>query len=1507
MPIAAWSDIVDAGDPLEAAAPQRASFADIESVMPAAAAAPAPRRATFADIVEINPQPALSPLEEEVIAGSPATMSRTAPDQAFDLAPTQPTVEPLGAGRSLMDAVRKSAPGRFVAGAAVPVTSIVQGGMALGKTAADQVRAGGVAAVPGAVSSIVTGAARSLVEPAVSAIVPPLMERKPGETALGAVDQVIPLRDIASRVQGGDYAGAAGEVLSTAAMIAGPHAVERFRPSMPRGRVREAPSVDVPEAAARAEVPVPEAAPRPNLARFDDIAAVEAPPRAKASAEPVPPQVAHVNDITEVHPPAADVEPAPAKAAVEELLRQVAKEPEAEPAQTSAAEPVAEPARYAEGNERPVAEAPARAAEPAAAEDAAPAARAATDAGGDGGVQPDAAPGRPAEDARGPVDDDAGVQAMPDSSRHADASGALVPSPASRALSLLKPGEKQLRPSEIVHELSKAFDDLPVKVGKFKQEALGIYKPREQVVRLKVANDLSVLAHEIGHHVHETVMGAENPAKGYRGELETLGLATSRDSYTLKQKLQEGQAEFTRLYLSDPAEAQTRAPNYYHAFETGLEKHPELAAVLQRAQRQYVGHLSLDPVQRAMSRIDFDGRDASPKADVVTRLQANLVDDLHPLKKMVEDLAGNQPIDYTKNGYVLARLARGASAKADGFLRHGVRAGDGAFVAPALEPALKPVRKQIKEFATYLAAERAIELRGRGMQTGMTLGEANAVVAKHKSPTFDTARDAVYAYQDGLLHYAREHGTLSADQLKAIKELNKAYVPFQRVMDDVGSSAGGGGKRGIANQASQVKRIKGSGRDIINPLESIVKNTHTLVGMVEQNRAMQALVDQATSTKGGGRYLEEIPEKQVATMFNLGKLAKEIKGELAASGVDVPDNLDFDKLVTVFTPTQQRFGEKGVVSVLADGKRKWFAVNDPAIHEAIAAIGPKPAGLVIKLMRGPASLLRAGATTTVGFIARNPIRDTFEAGVNSRYGFTPVVDTVKGLFEYAKKGADYEQFMNSGAGNAALASVDRNRIRQELGKMDGSARRKLLSTVVHGPVDLLRAVSEAMEHATRLGEFKKAIETEGRTAEGYARAALAARDVTLDFARGGTSLREANQIIAFLNAGAQGLARTREVFQQNPVRSTMRALTYITAPTLMLYAVNRHDPSYKELPEWERATFWHIPNGLAPGHSWIRIPKPIGLGNIFGTVPQAAAEYLDTGNRASLDALLPSKEEAMREVMGMMPNAFLPIAEAGANYDFFRQRAIVNPDDVNLDTELQYNRWTSSLAKFVGPKIGIAPAKLDHLVYGYGGGLAAGAVSAVDRAGEALGVIPRKKPAGGLAQTPLIGTFARETAGADAQSLQDFYKLRDRVEGAVGSIKRYEKTGDQTAADARKERARTDLGPDPNQTDARVKETGKALTELRDAVNQVFASERLDPDEKKELLDRLYEQMVNAARAGMEKPALPSRFPKPPAPALLDKMRPAKPSAPAGRPPAVESRPSALPPPRPTVTTPPPR
>jgi hypothetical protein len=318
---------------------------------------------------------------------------------------------------------------------------------------------------------------------------------------------------------------------------------------------------------------------------------------------------------------------------------------------------------------------------------------------------------------------------MPDRRKRGDASGALVPSAASRAVALVTK-EKQLRPSEIAREIAKSLDALPVNVGKLGgRQVLGLYFPKAQAIRLKVANDLSTLAHEVGHHIHDTVIENEVPIAGgraarklpYGDELLKLGAPTSRASYTLKEKLHEGQAEFTRYYLSDPAQAKTLAPTYYKAFEDGLEKHPELAggaaaraAAICRAPESRPGRARDVAPRLRRRRPASEDRRRHAAADRVGR---------RPLSAAPHDAGPRrQPADRLHEERLRAR-APGARCVREGRRVPQARRAraDGTFIAPALEPALKPVKGQIKEFATYLAALRAVELRGRGMETGMSL------------------------------------------------------------------------------------------------------------------------------------------------------------------------------------------------------------------------------------------------------------------------------------------------------------------------------------------------------------------------------------------------------------------------------------------------------------------------------------------------------------------------------------------------------------------------------------------------------------------------------------------------------------------------------------------------------------------------------------------------------------------------------------------------------------------
>jgi hypothetical protein len=268
--------------------------------------------------------------------------------------------------------------------------------------------------------------------------------------------------------------------------------------------------------------------------------------------------------------------------------------------------------------------------------------------------------------------------------------------------------------------------------------------------------------------------------------------------------------------------------------------------------------------------------------------------------------------------------------------------------------------------------------------------------------------------------------------------------------------------------------MRGSGRDIINPLESIIRNTFAIVDTVEKNRAMRALVAQAERAAGSGKWIERVPTPQVATKFNLSQIEKDVRAELEDMGIELPDNFDLDAFVKVFTPANFATPGQNLVTVIRNGERQFWEVHDQALYDAILAIGGNATSKLVEWASKPAALLRAGATLTPGFIARNPTRDTLVAFMQSRYGFVPVYDTVRGFLSLALGDEDAKLFFTSGIQQSALVGADRDRLRKKIAQLPERSRAAFFKHVILHPVDLLRALSESMEVATRLGEFRLA-------------------------------------------------------------------------------------------------------------------------------------------------------------------------------------------------------------------------------------------------------------------------------------------------------------------------------------------------------------------------------------------------------------------------------------------------
>jgi hypothetical protein len=968
---------------------------------------------------------------------------------------------------------------------------------------------------------------------------------------------------------------------------------------------------------------------------------------------------------------------------------------------------------------------------------------------------------------------------------------------------------------DIVSHLSEKLD-IPIRVGRFRQRARGIFKQKPEVIRTKLANDIPTISHEVGHYLDKKFGLSKTGA--FDAELLPLGKQTSKPSYTKQQIRKEGVAEFMRLYLTDPQSLPEKAPRYYAEFEAIMAANPEIHDVLLQARRDIQNWLSQPAKARVLGSISVGEKTA--RKMTFDRLYSAAVDELRPLQSYVKTLFP-EGVDFDKDPFLQAWLARGWVGKAETRIHYGVMDKDYNKIGPSLKEILEPVKNKLDDFRAYITAKRAIELHDRDIDSGIDYEDAVQTVKDLETPEFIKAQKELVDFSDSLVDMLVDAEMIDRDTAVMIRSMNKNYVPFYRVFDEMGQTHGYG-KTGYANLESPVKRLKGSHRDIIDPLESIIRNVFFFTNVAERNNIGRLVVELAEKREGAGKWVEEVPVSVRPIQVNLS----EIKSALEGIGVDV-EGLDLERAATIFRPVPFPAAKENILAVWVKGQRRFYQV-EPELYRALLALDKETSNMLVNILSKPAAVLRAGATLSPDFMIRNPLRDIMTAMIYSSYGFKPH-DFVRGLFHIFKKDDLYWKFHASGAAHGAMVSLDRDYLQGALrGILQTSAKDKAKS-LFKSPLELLRALSEYGEMATRLGEFEKGIKTEAKTGKGVRMAALSARDVTLDFARWGYAGKVPNRIIAFFNSSVQGLDKMARSFTGNPKRSLLRCLLYITLPSVILYLLNRDDERYQELPQWEKDLFWIIPT---PKHVF-RIPKPFELGVIFGTLPERILEYIYTQDPGAFkDYLKTLKDTGLPDIV---PTAFTGWIEAfHANRSFYTGIPIVPAREEKLPPELQYGDYTSETAKLIGRVFKVSPRKADHIAQSYGGGLAKYGTKILDQLLKAVGATEKvTKPEPTLAEYPVIGAFSSRV-WSNSHSIDKFYDLYAEAEkiyskkkaGMVLTEKELEKLS----------RLRT------------YRSVAEDLSKLRTEGRMIFDDPDLTPQEKREMLDTLNIIQINLAR-----------------------------------------------------------
>lgn len=1019
--------------------------------------------------------------------------------------------------------------------------------------------------------------------------------------------------------------------------------------------------------------------------------------------------------------------------------------------------------------------------------------------------------------------------------------------------------------AEIRQYLSQALD-IPVRSRRYGQQALGIFKVKPETIRLRAINDIPTLAHEVGHYLHKITLGNfANFNQAFDGELLPLGKVTSRKNYTVDDVRQEGVAEFFREWMTDRSKALAKAPTFTQHFEQTLQaQYPEVWKIVTQARTDLGRYIRHPALMKLESRIDRTSGKIQVTAgqrvrEFVDQTITGWVNQLHPLERAMQTArAFGLPDQEAK--LVTDRAVNfigGWRGKVEYSLEQRQIDLAGNDVGPSLHEILGEVG-DLREFGTYLVGRRELELLGRGIKTGLDPRDAAglrrelaAIDARYQKPA-----ERLYQFQGNNLKLLKEAGLLSAEQFLKIRQVNQAYVPFFRVMEFLGGERSGGGGQGFVNLGQGIFKLKGSDRRYVDPLESVVKNAYALRELAERNAIGREFVQAIEKVEGGGRIAEKIAKRMTPT--DVG--GEEVAAALQAAGIDVAAmGIDAKDLAfKIWKAAQQKDPKRGILTVWREGKEEVWQLGDPDLYRALAMGDTASAkflqnafvkGLVIM----PTRMLRAGATLTLEFVGRNPFRDQITAGVNSRYGFIPFWDGFRGMLSAIGKDQWYWDWVKSGGRYADFVAVDRADLQKKLQDIArdptaGQTIRRLMNPL--NVLNNLQRFSEIMEQATRISEFRRAVESGASKME----AANASKDVTVNFARSGEHGRVLNQLVAFFNANVQDVSKTFRAHAERPLATTMKAIALISVPSALAWWLGKDDKKIQGLPEWRKSFFWNVNvedlarrAGMdAQGDFILSFPKPFLLGQLYGSSVERALDYAHKRDPNAVS-------KWMRDLIGttpatadaLIPTSLRPMLETRANYSYFRRQPIENQGMQQLPPELRYTAQSSLFSRKLSelmPWTGLSPLKIDNLMRGYLGGLAKYGTDAVDwvmTRADVMDLPPQ--PEKGVWERPFFRGFARSPYEA-SEFVERFYKgielARQRVEGT----RRLVKDGDPAGARDFVKKVGADLGFYTANGGERMTEIArgeKAMSQIAEATRIVQNSRTMTPAEKKQKLTEL--------------------------------------------------------------------
>ena len=614
--------------------------------------------------------------------------------------------------------------------------------------------------------------------------------------------------------------------------------------------------------------------------------------------------------------------------------------------------------------------------------------------------------------------------------------------------------------------------------------------------------------------------------------------------------------------------------------------------------------------------------------------------------------------------------------------------------------------KDLNQFQQYLIARRhAADLHKQGINTGRDLDMDLAIIDKYKKKF--TEQEKIYRnFNKQLLNYMEDNGLISKELHNKLNQ-NTAYTPYQRLMDDVSSFTGHSQQLGNLSREQVIKKMKGSDRTILNPIEATMSNTMRIINEGQRNIAARKIAENA---------------------FSEHRLRN---GEKPRAGYDTLNFMENGKKVSYEVPKMVASEMKRLNRVLPEGVEK-----------------------VISVLSMPAKTLRGGATSlNPVFAASNLVRDQLQTTITGNIGAN-----IKGTPKAFLATFGFGEKADSLRAELSRQGIIGSEYRQTYGYKQGDLMaelqkehhlsKKATDRLKH-PIDALNDLIGRTEYFTRAQQY---FGTDGDTTT----KSQAARNNTLNFSRGGESIMVINKIVPFLNAGVQGGRQMTAQLVKRPARTAL-ALAAWAGIAMAAKGISESDEKKKEL--YDRVSDYEKKTNLILFDKDAKYNPETGRidGLVKIPIPQFLYPITDSMNniKDSPDALLKTAGNIFEVFTGLdtenpvnqlTPTAIKPFIEAATNTNTFTKQDIVSDYDKNKLPQDKGAKYTTGAARFLSSLTGVDAPIIDNFIANWSGGLGK------DLAKVLTDNPDNQKDGGGIGRIFTEGAYRRfGSAGADSQ------------------------------------------------------------------------------------------------------------------------------------------------------------